>query len=438
MSQTVINGTRRCKKWERIQETVTTCSTQCTSREAGHRSNRQSPRNRVSQDGKVAPKLDQYKWSCDRDQKMICWNIPLPYFYKRENSRRRFCILRILLDVFLIFPLSSYTQAEVEFSHSHQTQQDDSSSSFPVRLELPGLGIIQGVRRFSEEHVVDFFGGIPYASPPVMNLRWTPPQDVVHWHPHILDASEYGTDCFQIADPVLNPLANLDRMSEDCLYLNIFRPAITDETKEELLPVMLWFHGGAFQQGGANRPEYNARRLAYEEHVIVVTANYRLGALGFLVSRELGLTGNYGLMDQRAAMHFVKQYCFCFGGDPNSITLFGESAGAVMIGLHLMMDNTFEDDPYHGMAHDRVSDGRLFHKAVLQSNPMGYQFRSANVADFLGDALRRAVDCRDLDCMKIESVEEILRAQSSLMGIPRSVGKPGSTTTAFAKHNRID
>ena len=129
--------------------------------------------------------------------------------------------------------------------------------------------------------------------------------------------------------------------------------------------------GGAFQQGSAARPEYNARRLAQEERVVVVTVNYRLGALGFMVSSELGLYGNYGLMDQRAALHFVKRRIETFGGDPNSITLFGESAGAVMIGLHLQMQN----------------DG-LFHKAILQSNPMGYQFRSVVVADFLGDALR--------------------------------------------------
>ncbi len=290
---------------------------------------------------------------------------------------------------------------------------DISDSSIPVRVNLSSLGVVQGVR--SHNLGVDFFGGLPFAAPPVGNRRWAPPQEPPKWSPQILDASEYGTDCYQVVDPILNPLANPDRMSEDCLYLNIFTPAGAAATaasansdssfSQQRLPVMVWLHGGAFQQGGAARPEYNARRLAQEERVVVVTVNYRLGALGFLVSSELGLYGNYGLMDQRAALHFVKRHIESFGGDPNNITLFGESAGAVMIGLHLQMQN----------------DG-LFHKAILQSNPMGYQFRSVVVADFLGDALRRTVDCRDLECMRTEAVEEIMRAQSSLMGIPRSVG----------------
>lgn len=305
-----------------------------------------------------------------------------------------------------------YQQSDQEPSFKY-VPFDISDSSIPVRVNLSGLGVVQGVR--SHNLGVDFFGGLPFAAPPVGNRRWAPPQEPPKWSPQILDASEYGTDCYQVVDPILNPLANPDRMSEDCLYLNVFTPAGAAATaasansdssfSQQRLPVMVWLHGGAFQQGGAARPEYNARRLAQEERVVVVTVNYRLGALGFLVSSELGLYGNYGLMDQRAALHFVKRHIESFGGDPNNITLFGESAGAVMIGLHLQMQN----------------DG-LFHKAILQSNPMGYQFRSVVVADFLGDALRRTVDCRDLECMRTEAVEEIMRAQSSLMGIPRSVG----------------
>jgi carboxylesterase type B len=312
-------------------------------------------------------------------------------------------------------------------SSSSSSAGGSSSSSIRISITLSGLGIVQGIR----SHGLDFFGGIPYAAPPVGNLRWEAPQEVDAWRPHALDASDYGPDCYQVVDPLLNPLADPSRMSEDCLYLNVFAPAgasssaaaaaaaapTPDAGDQKLFPVMVWFHGGAFQQGGSNRPEYNARRLAQEERVVVVTVNYRLGSLGFLVSSELGIFGNFGLMDQRAALYFVKRHIASFGGNPNSITLFGESAGAVMIGLHLQMENGGPPG-----STDVGRNSRLFHRAILQSNPMGYQFRSVVVADFLGDALRRAVDCRDLGCMKSEAVQEIIRAQSSLMGIPRSVG----------------
>ena len=283
---------------------------------------------------------------------------------------------------------------------------EEDVSSWYVRVTLQNLGVLQGIRTLGG---VDFFGGIPYAAPPVGNLRWAPPEEPPSWRPHILDATQFGPDCSQVVDASLNPLADSKQMSEDCLYLNIYTPAGASsfhKHNNNKLPVMLWFHGGAFQQGAAKRPEYDGRRLAQDENVVVVTANYRLGSLGFLVSSELGLYGNYGLMDQRAVLYFVQKHIERFGGDPNSITVFGESAGAVMIGLHLLMDN----------------QQGLFHRAILQSNPMGYQFRSVVVADFLGDALRRAVDCQDLACLRGEPVEEILRAQSSLMGIPRSVG----------------
>lgn len=284
----------------------------------------------------------------------------------------------------------------------NDSKSNSKSSEKPeyVRVKLKTLGTIQGLRSLG----MDFFGGIPFASPPIGEYRFAPPQEVAKWKPHILDATQFGPDCYQLVDPVMNPLATPETMSEDCLYLNIYTPAGAAHSKRKL-PVMVWFHGGAFQQGAAKRPEYDGRRLAKQDNVIVVTCNYRLGALGFLVSSELGLLGNYGLMDQRAALYWIQSHISNFGGNPDSITLFGESAGAVMIGLHLQMNNP-----------------GLFHRAILQSNPMGYQFRSVVVADFLGDALKRAVDCRDLQCLRSERVEEIMRAQSTLMGIPRSVG----------------
>jgi para-nitrobenzyl esterase len=126
-------------------------------------------------------------------------------------------------------------------------------------VELPGLGLLQGIRSFEDNHVIDFFGGIPYAAPPVGSFRFSPPQQVPKWAPLVLDASQYGTDCYQIVDPVMNPLAHPDQMSEDCLYLNVFTPAgaaaAASSNTKTLLPVMVWFHGGAFQQGGFRKGE---------------------------------------------------------------------------------------------------------------------------------------------------------------------------------------
>jgi hypothetical protein len=283
------------------------------------------------------------------------------------------------------------------------------SISTKVTVTIPGYGKAEGRR----ETAVDVWKGIPYAAPPVGSLRFAPPESAPPWAPSKLDASHYGPDCYQPVDPVMNPGADIQHMSEDCLYLNVFTPAGHVGrsrqgkffTGSKLLPVMVWLHGGAFQTGGARRPEYDGRRLA-ERDIIVVSINYRLGSLGFMVSSSDGLFGNFGLMDQRCALHWVKNNIQAFGGDPNNITLFGESAGAAMIGLHLLMEGA----------------GTLFHKAIMQSNPLGYIFRSVVIADFIGEALKKGVDCRDLACLRAERVEEIMRAQSTLMGVPRSVG----------------
>ncbi len=331
---------------------------------------------------------------------------------------------------------------------------DDDHPLRPVVVHIPNYGRVQGKR----DGGIDFFGGIPYASPPVGSLRFAPPEPPPPWAPAKLDATHFGPDCWQMADPILNPNVDPHQMSEDCLYLNIFTPAghsnaaaaaaasaaaasnvrlrnpilsvgwgaatssnnknnnqqssKSSTSSSKLLPVMVWFHGGAFQMGGARRPEYDGRRLA-ERNMVVVTFNYRLGALGFLVSSPDGLWGNFGLMDQRAVLHWIHDNIRAFGGDPNNVTLFGESAGAVMIGLHLMM---MEKSGNRGTAR------QLFHKAILQSNPLGYTFRSVVVDDFIGEALKRSIDCRDVACLRSERVEEIMRAQSNLMGVPRSVG----------------
>ena len=269
-----------------------------------------------------------------------------------------------------------------------------------VTVNIPSAGQVIGKRMIGG---IDFFGGIPYAAPPVGSLRWSPPEPVTPWSPSKLDATQFGPDCWQLVDPVINPGTDTSQMSEDCLYLNIYTPAgaysaapsfsnnnlHSSSNKQKLKPVMIWLHGGAFQMGGARRPEYDGRQLA-DRGAIVVTINYRLGALGFLVSSSDGLYGNFGLMDQRAALHWVKENIVNFGGDPDNVTLFGESAGAVMTVLHLMMENrnVHDNTRSQGDTPKASRSKRLFHKAIIQSNPLGLQFRSVVVADFIGEALK--------------------------------------------------
>jgi len=166
------------------------------------------------------------------------------------------------------------------------------------------------------------FLGIPYAAPPVGVLRWQPPRPAVPWH-GTRAATSYAPHCPQ-------PPGSFGRAStsEDCLYLNVFTPATN---KARNLPVMVWVHGGSLRTGESD--DYNPAGLV-RDGVVVVTINYRLGALGFLADAALashpgGPAGNYGLMDQQSALRWVQRNIRGFGGDPGDVTLFGESAGGL-------------------------------------------------------------------------------------------------------------
>ena len=259
-------------------------------------------------------------------------------------------------------------------------------------------GPVQG---FTQDKV-SFYLGIPYAAPPVGELRFAAPRILgKKWdkrQPY--DATYFRAECMQ------GKLHNADRpkvLSEDCLFLNIWTPSTA--TKKKPVPVMVWLYGGAFQQGGSSKAEYYGENLA-AKGVVIVSCNYRLGALGFMVSVDDGLYGNYGLQDQRFCMEWVQRNIRGFGGDPNQVTLFGESAGAMSVGQHLMMEG----------------QGRLFHRVIMQSNPFSYHYRSLTVANFLGQAVKKGVDCYDLKCLQEEPVEELLEVQDSIHGLPRSVG----------------
>lgn len=179
------------------------------------------------------------------------------------------------------------------------------------------------------------FKGIPFAAPPTGDLRWKAPQPVIPWQ-GVLAADKFGPACPQAIYPDTASIKNsVGKMSEDCLYLNVWTPAASSSAK---LPVMVWIHGGGFAIGAPSIENYNGKNLA-QKGVVFVSFAYRLGALGFMAHPELsaeskqGISGNYGLMDQIAALKWVRKNISAFGGDPENVTIFGESAGGISVSM---------------------------------------------------------------------------------------------------------
>ncbi|PKL70878.1 MAG: carboxylesterase family protein [Methanomicrobiales archaeon HGW-Methanomicrobiales-1] len=201
--------------------------------------------------------------------------------------------------------------------------------------QVPDAGVVKtdaGSVSGMQQGGLRVFHGIPFAAPPTGNLRWRPTEPVKPWD-GVKETKMYSPACPQpfAADPGLN-------MSEDCLYLNVWTPA---QGADEKLPVMVFLYGGAFGKIAGSMPLYNGTALA-EKGVVVVTPNYRVGALGFLAHPQLdtespyNVSGNYGLLDQIAAMQWVQRNIGQFGGDPSRVTIFGQSAGGESILIHMV------------------------------------------------------------------------------------------------------
>ena len=189
--------------------------------------------------------------------------------------------------------------------------------------------------RGAEKGGVLRFKGIPFAAPPVGAQRWKPPQPVEPWS-DVRDATTFGPMAPQVAGGLEAMLGAASMaQGEDCLYLNVTTPACDDAGR----PVMVWIHGGGFTTGAGSIPWYSGVALAAKDDVVVVSINYRLGALGFLHLAGLGEayagSGNVGLLDQIAALRWVQDNAAAFGGAPTNVTVFGESAGAMSIGCLL-------------------------------------------------------------------------------------------------------
>ncbi|MDQ7825380.1 MAG: carboxylesterase/lipase family protein [Candidatus Eremiobacteraeota bacterium] len=270
-----------------------------------------------------------------------------------------------------------------------------------------GAGMVKGTL----EDGILVWKGIPFAAPPVGALRWRPPQPVKPWD-GLKDCSAFGPWCPQPKQELIH--AEQGRMSEDCLYLNVWAPAKGGEKK---LPVMVWIHGGGCTTGGGAARLYDGKRFA-RQGIVLVTINYRLGPFGFLAhpllskESEHGVSGNYGLLDQIAALQWVRKNIGNLGGDPGCVTIFGESAGSGSVS-RLMVSP--------------LAKG-LFHRAIAESG--GVYGRNRHLRkkwydmkpmEEIGIDVAKALKCdraKDpLHAMRAKTSDEILAASRPAQGL---------------------
>ncbi|GAB4569598.1 MAG: carboxylesterase family protein [Rhizobacter sp.] len=294
-------------------------------------------------------------------------------------------------------------------------------SNFEVNTTL---GAVSGTETASSYAYL----GIPYAAPPVGNLRWRAPAAATPWS-GTRSGANYAPHCAQPASAFGSAST-----SEDCLYLNVYTPK-----GNGTYPVMVWIHGGAFYLGLSNAFDPSA---LVAKGVVVVTINYRLGALGFmshaaLTAEQSGSSGNYGLMDQQAALRWVRSNIANFGGNANNITIVGESAGGFSVHSHVAS----------------AGSAGLFHKAIAMSGayPFGAPQDSLAVAQLKGAGVATAVAaatsttaCTTVECLRALPVSALLTAQASVYPSGPVPSVDGSvlaanvrTTIAAGTHNRV-
>lgn len=248
------------------------------------------------------------------------------------------------------------------------------------------------------------YKGIPYAEPPVGDLRWIAPVEKAAWE-GTLEAKSYSKACPQSVAVGTGQVMPWD---EDCLYLNVFRP---NDTKKDM-PVMVFIHGGGYVNGGASLATYEASWLSLKG-VIIVTLNYRLGQLGFVAIPDTEIKGNYGTLDQIAALEWVKKNISAFGGDPENVTIFGESAGAMSVGTMIALRPD------------------LFKRAIIESGTIAWgDAMKKEDADDQGIRFVAAAGCTEAEdveqCLRDKTAEEILTYLES--------GILSSTTEGYGPH----
>ena len=292
----------------------------------------------------------------------------------------------------------------------------------PVRVEQ---GLVSGVAGASAG--VRVFKGIPFAAAPVGDLRWRAPQPPTPWA-GVRAADRFSANCMQRAAnggafPPYGGDRSATTMSEDCLYLNVYTAAVSATAKQ---PVMVWIHGGAWTSGAGGI--YQGEDLA-RKGVVVVTVNYRLGVFGFLAHPELtkesanGSSGNYALLDQIAALRWVKTNIAAFGGDPSRVTIFGESAGSWSV---------------HNLVGSPLAKG-LFHRAIGESGARFSITTTLAEAEQAGVKFAGSIGASNLAALRARSADE-LQAAAGFQSVSNADGwvLPGSMIEIFAAGKQND
>ncbi|XP_062298303.1 cocaine esterase-like [Scomber scombrus] len=276
--------------------------------------------------------------------------------------------------------------------------------------------------------------GVPFAKPPVgPALRLAAPQPVEGWE-GVRDATQQPPMCIQntqfltdLIDKLGGMSAVLPDISEDCLYLNIYTPAT--RAHDAKLPVMVWIHGGAFSIGSASL--YDGSALAAYQDVVVVLIQYRLGLLGFLSTGDEHISGNFGLLDQVQALRWIQQHIHNFGGDPTSVTVFGESAGGVSVSLLLLSPMS------DGLLHQAIAEsGTAAMDAIITNDPLPITQVVANASGCIIESTEKMADCmRNLDIDTIMTIGQDENLQFSVTVDGHFLTRP--VDELFQKHELL-
>lgn len=305
-----------------------------------------------------------------------------------------------------------------------------------ARAELGTLSVTGGQISGTVENGVSAYKGIPFAEPPVGELRWVEPQPVLAWE-GVRACETVSSICPQVPYPALSLYARPpEPNSEDCLYLNVWSAA---ESADEARPVMVWIHGGALTRGSGGRSTYNGEAFA-KKGVVLVTINYRVNVFGFLAHRELTeespnhSSGNYGILDQIAALQWVHDNIAAFGGDPDNVTIFGESAGSWSV-------NCLQATPLaKGLFHRVIGEsGATFRAMARLAEPNG-DLAAAEQSGIEFATAARARSIEDLRRMSWEKILEVYTANQSIRTRPNVDGwmLPDEIRAIFASGKQND